>query len=86
VQSNLDLPKSVTFDFQVRYVSKLPALSVPAYWTGNTSIGYSLTKQLRLYAVGQNLFQPHHSEFKYDPGAPVGIQRSVFGKVTWQWE
>ncbi len=58
IQSNLDLPKSVTVDFQVRYVSKLPALMVPAYWTGDANVGYNLTKQLRLSLVGQNLFQP----------------------------
>ena len=86
VQSNLDLPKSVTADFQIRYVSKLNGLNVPAYWTGDANLGYSLTKQLRLSLVGQNLFQPHHYEFNYDPRGLVGIERSVFGKFTWQWE
>ena len=55
IQSSLDLPKSVTADFQIRYVSQLPALMVPAYWTGDLSLGYSLTKHLRLSVVGQNL-------------------------------
>jgi len=39
-----------------------------------------------LTLVGQNLFQPRHYEFNYDPGGPVGIERSLFGKVTWRWE
>src|SRR5262249_45601819 len=79
-QSSVDLPKSLTVDFQARYVSKLSALSVPAYWTGDANIGYSLNKQIRVYAVGQNLFQPWHYEFNYDPRGLVGIERSVFGK------
>ena len=86
LQTGFDLPKSVTADFQVRYISRLPALNVPAYWTGDTSLGYNLSKQLRLTAVGQNLFQPRHYEFVSDPSGPVGIERSLFGKMTWRWE
>ncbi len=86
LQTGFDLPKSITADFQVRYISKLPALSIPAYWTGDTTLGYNLTKQLRLTVIGQNLFQPRHYEFSYDPSGPVGIERSLFGKLTYRWE
>ena len=86
LQTGFDLPKSITADFYVRYISKLPALSIPAYWTGDTTLGYNLTKQLRLTVVGQNLFQPRHFEFSYDPNGPVGIERSLFGKLTYRWE
>lgn len=86
LQTGFDLPKSITADFYVRYISKLPALSIPAYWTGDTTLGYNLTKQLRLTAVGQNLFQPRHFEFLSDPNGPVGIERSLFGKLTYRWE
>jgi iron complex outermembrane receptor protein len=86
VQSNFNLPKSVTADFQVRYVSSLPALQIPSYWTGDASLGWHIKKQVLLSVVGQNLFQPHHYEFSYDPDGPVGIRRSVFGQVTWRWE
>ncbi len=86
LQSGFDLPKSVTADLQVRYVSALPALTVPAYWTGDVSLGWSMTKQLRWSVVGQNLFQPYHYESLYDPRGLVGIERSLFGRVTWQWK
>ncbi len=86
LQSNLDLPKTVTVDAQIRYVSKLPALAVPAYWTGDLSLGWSPTRQLRFSAVGQNLFQPYHYEYSYDPRGLVGIERSLFGRVTWLWK
>ena len=83
-QSNFDLPKSLTADFQVRYVSDLPALSVPAYWTGDASIGWEAGRQVHLSVVGQNLFQPHHYESLYDPRGLVGIKRSVYGKIAWR--
>ncbi len=86
VQSNFDLPKSVTADFQVRYVSSLPGLMIPSYWTGDVSLGWHVTKQVLLSAVGQNLFQPYHYEYSYDPRGPVGIERSFFGRITWRWE
>jgi iron complex outermembrane recepter protein len=86
LQTGFDLPKSVSADIYARYVGRLSALGVPAYWTGDVTLGYSLSKQVRLTLVGQNLFQPRHYEFNYDPNGPVGIERSLFGKLTWRWE
>ena len=83
IQNNFDLPKSITADFQVRYVSRLPALAVPSYWTGDLSLGWSPSKQVLFSLVGQNLFQPYHYEYSYDPRGMVGIERSIFAKVTW---
>ena len=86
IQNNFDLPKAITADFQVRYVSKLPALQIPSYWTGDLSLGWSPNKQLLFSLVGQNLFQPYHYEYSYDPRGLVGIERSIFAKVTWLWK
>ena len=85
-QSSFNLPRAVTADLQVRYVSSLPGLNIPAYTTGDATLGWGITKQVQLSVVGQNLFQPHHYEFSYDPRGPVGIERSIFGRVTWRWE
>ncbi len=86
LQSGFDLPKSITADLQIRYVSSLPAQKVPSYWTGDLSLGWGVTEHLRLSAVGQNLFQPYHYEALYDPLGLVGIKRSIFGRATWQWK
>jgi len=86
VQSWFNLPNSITLDPQVRYVSSLPGLMVPAYTTADVTVGWSPTKQLLLQAVGQNLLQPWHYEFAYDPQGPVGIRRSIFGKIEWRWK
>ncbi len=81
-QNDFDLPKSVTADLQVRYVSALPGIKVPSYWTGDASVQWAASRQIRLTAVGQNLFQPHHVEFVYDPGPPVGIRRGFYADIT----
>jgi iron complex outermembrane receptor protein len=82
IKSGFDLPKSVSTDFQVRYVSALPGIQVPAYWTGDVTGQWAATPHIRLTAAGQNLFQPHHVEFNYDPGPLVGIRRGFYGEVT----
>jgi len=87
VQSSLDLPKKLGFDQTFRYVSALPAQLVPAYATADVGISWRVTRSLNLSVVGQNLFQPHHAESRGDPGSLVGIQRSVYVKITWQtWQ
>ena len=82
IQNGFDLPRSISTDVQVRYVSALPGLQVPSYWTGDATVQWSATRHMRLTAVGQNLFQPHHVEFSYDPGPNVGIRRGFYGEVT----
>ncbi|HEY1808239.1 MAG TPA: TonB-dependent receptor, partial [Acidobacteriaceae bacterium] len=82
VRTDFDLPKSVSTDLQVRYTSALPELHVASYWTGNATVEWALSHHIRLSAEGRNLFQPHHVEFSYDPGPPVGIRRSFYGQVT----
>jgi iron complex outermembrane receptor protein len=82
IQTGLDLPKSVSADIQVRYVSALPGIQVASYWTGDATLRWSLNRHIRLTVVGQNLFQPHHDEFSYDPGPLVGIQRGFYGGLT----
>ncbi|MGA2847717.1 MAG: TonB-dependent receptor plug domain-containing protein [Terracidiphilus sp.] len=81
-QTGFDLPKSISTDLKVRYVSALPALKVPSYWTGDDTVQWAATHNIRFTAVGQNLFQPHHTEFSYDPGPVVGIRRGFYGQVT----
>jgi iron complex outermembrane receptor protein len=82
IQNVFDLPKSVSADMQVRYVSALPGLKVPSYWTGDATVQWAATRNIRLTAAGQNLFQPHHVEFVYDPGPPVGIRRGFYFQLT----
>jgi len=60
IQSGFDLPKSISTDVRVRYVSALPGIQVPSYWTGDATVQWAASRHIRLSAQGQNLFQPHH--------------------------
>ncbi|MGA8529376.1 MAG: TonB-dependent receptor [Acidobacteriaceae bacterium] len=82
LRNGFDLPKAVSADMQVRYVSALPGIKVGSYWTGDATVGWAATRHMRLTVAGQNLFQPHHVEFAYDPGPAVGIRRSFYGEIT----
>lgn len=82
IQNGLALPMAINFGMQVRYVSSLPGIKVPSYWTGDATGQWAFTRQFRLTVVGQNLFQPHHVEFNYDPGPPVGIRRGLYATLT----
>jgi len=84
LQSSFDLPKGFTFDFDFRYVSALPGLSVPAYSTGDARIGWSFGHIWEVAVVGHNLLQPYHVEFPSDPGPAVAIKRSVYAEVVWR--
>lgn len=82
IRTGFDLPKSVSWNLQARYVSALPGIAVASYWTGDTTVEWALSHHLRLTAAGQNLLQPEHVEFAYDPGPSVGIRRSFYGQIT----
>lgn len=83
IETGFDLPKKVMLDVQARYVSALPGIHVASYWTGNTTVQWGISHHLRLTAGAENLLQPHHVEFSYDPGPAVGIRRSVYGQIVW---
>lgn len=83
LQSSFDLPKRVTFDFDFRYISRLRALDIPSYSTGNARLAWNFHPHWEVSVVGENLFQPYHYEFASDPGPNVGIKRSAYGKSLW---
>jgi iron complex outermembrane receptor protein len=84
IQNEFDLPKSVSANIEVRYISALPGIQVPSYWTGGATAQWAASHHIQLKAVGQNLFQPHHEEFAYDPGPTVGIRRGFYGQITFR--
>lgn len=85
-QSLINLPRHLEFDQSFRYVGALPYLSVPAYETADVRLGWRPNPHLEFSLSGQNLLQASHIEFAdQDPGLPIAIKRSAYGKVTYRW-
>lgn len=84
VQSFFNLPKHLEFSQTLRYVSSLPAQSVPGYTTADVRLGWHAGEHTEFSVVGQNLLQPRHEEFNGEPTTIVSIKRCVYAKITWQ--
>lgn len=83
LQSQFNLPHGFEIDETYRFVSALPAQSVKKYSTADLRIGWRVARQLEISLAGENLLEPFHYEFSSSPGPIVGIQRSVYLKITW---
>jgi iron complex outermembrane receptor protein len=83
-QSSLDLTKRLLVDLVYRYVSALPAVSAPAYSTGDVRAAWRAGNGFELSVAGRNLLQPRHVEFAGDPGLPVAIRRSAYVSLAWR--
>jgi iron complex outermembrane receptor protein len=91
LRSLLDLPGELQLDTHLRHSTKLerqPEIAVGPGIEGYTELDVRLawqaSEQLELALVGQNLLHDHHVEFG-TPEARGEIERSVYGKVTWQF-
>lgn len=82
--SALDLPRRVSVDWFLRYVSALPVPAVPAYATSTVRVAWQLRPQLELAVVGQNLHDARHLEWPAGAGGDVEIRRSAHVTVTWR--
>jgi len=85
LRSLLDLPYRFELDGTFRYVDNLPAPRIDSYVELDLRLGWHATPNIEVAAVGQNLLQGHHAEFGTEGGAPLEIQRGVYGKVVWRW-
>jgi iron complex outermembrane receptor protein len=85
MQAILALPHRVEVVPDVRYVSSLPALTVPGYETADVHVSYALAEHLQVSLDGRNLLQPHHPEFAGNDSNATQIRRSLNGGVIWSW-
>jgi iron complex outermembrane receptor protein len=90
IRSGLDLGSQVTLDTWLRGAGQLTGVnqkSIPGYVTMDARLAWKPVKQLELSLVGQNLFTSHHAEFvpEYVFTIPSEIERSVYGKLTWNY-
>ncbi len=83
-QSFLDIRGHLEFSQTARYVSPLRIQMTPGYETVDLRLAWQGIPHLEVAITGQNLLQPHHVEYGGDPGALVGIKRSILASVTWR--
>lgn len=75
-----------TLDTSSTYVDNLAAFNVDSYVSLNINIGAQISDNLRFNLVGQNLTDNSQSEFGSISDINYGeIERSIFGKLTWQF-
>ncbi|MDD5712092.1 MAG: TonB-dependent receptor, partial [Smithellaceae bacterium] len=81
LRSYMDLPGNVNLDAMFRYVSEIPPLNVPSYYSLDARLAWKARPDLELSVVGQNLLDKEHPENNPDSEVP----RGVYGMVRWQW-
>jgi iron complex outermembrane receptor protein len=84
VVSSVDLPRRVSFDWFLRYISELPAGPVPSYATSSVRASWQPSPQVEVAIVGQNLHDSRHLEWPTGAGGNVLIERSAHVTVTWR--
>jgi iron complex outermembrane receptor protein len=87
LRSSMDIVSDLALDLWVRYVDDLPSQDVDSYITLDVRLGWKLHEDVELSVIGQNLLDDHHPEYKpeFIDTIPTEVQRSVYGKVTWQF-
>ena len=87
----MSLPGHVELDARLRFVDELRVVdngrtgTVPEYFSLDLRLGWRPRQNLELSIVGQNLLDNRHPEFGFPNANRHEIQRSVYGKVTWQF-
>jgi iron complex outermembrane receptor protein len=95
LRSSMDLPHDIELNAALRWVDALhvddgptggPMVGiVPGYFELNSKLAWYPLPRLQLSIVGQNLLHAHHPEYGYPDASREEIERSVFGKVSWEF-
>lgn len=81
-----DSRRKWTFGASAKYVDKLPASNTDGYLRLDFNLGFKISKELKFNLVGQNLLEKYHREFGNTDDINAGeIERSIYGKLTWQF-
>ena len=87
LRSSMNLSRNVDLDAQLRWVDtlELTSATVPSYTELNIRVGWRPVKNVELSVVGQNLLHDQHVEYGTPSPTRVEIERSIFGKVQWEF-
>ena len=88
LRAAFDATHGLQFDATLRYTGPLATLNYPGYTELDAALTWRPRERVEVSVVGQNLFDAHHPEQDFafsGSGLGTEVQRSVFGKVTWQF-
>ncbi len=88
IQNRLNLPHDVEFDTSLRYVDSLDGIGIDSYVELDARLAWRPIEDLELALVGRNLLDNEHQEFAptFVNHVPTGVEREVYGKITWQFK
>ncbi len=83
LRSTINLTSDINFDWDLRYVSKLPNPAVPAYVEMGAGFGWNVSEMVRLSLTGFNLLHARHQEF---PASEAdAVPRSFSVGLQWRF-
>ncbi|HSI43939.1 MAG TPA: TonB-dependent receptor [Methylotenera sp.] len=88
LKSSMNLSNNVELDAQLRWTDKLQLAqggTTPSYTELNVRLGWRPVKNVQLALVGQNLIHSQHVEYGFPGDARIEIERSIYGKVQWDF-
>lgn len=85
LRSSLQIRPGLEWDVGVRYVSSLPHPAQQAYTAVDSRIVWRVGGQWEFSVVGQNLFDPAHTEFGAGQPNARQVERSLYGSMTWEF-
>jgi iron complex outermembrane recepter protein len=88
LRSSTDLGRNIELDLWFRYVDDLPDDGIGDYTTMDARLAWNPVKNLEFSIVGQNLLDNQHFESgseKIFSSSVTEAQRSVYGKITWEF-
>jgi iron complex outermembrane recepter protein len=88
VRTAFDAARGVQIDAILHYTGRLATLNYAGYTELDAGLTWAARPAVEISLVGQNLLDAHHPEqdFAFSAsGMGTEVQRSVYGKVTWQF-
>lgn len=87
IRSGHALGATTRADLWLRHVGQLPAIGIPAYTELDARLSWTVSRELELSLVGQNLLHAYHAEYKSDliSTAPTLVPRSYFARLVWKF-
>ncbi len=88
IRSSMDLGRNVEFDLWGRFVDKLPATAIDAYFDLDVRLAWRFRENAEIALVGQNLIDPTRIEFgpdRIDPTQITGVERSFYLQLTMEF-